>query len=105
MTFLFEGEGEFPISRIAQSKAIWANNVTITSAKLTADVATQDTDIIIFELGTSATETGSYTFEEVTNTVSHFFGTTGKWIKWRARLVGYANNNTYFENMKVYINQ
>lgn len=103
--FFFEGEGEFPVSKVAQSSPIFMNNVTITRAKLTADVATQDDDVIIFYLGTSATESGTYTFEQVTNGVNYYFSVTGKWLKWKSRLTGYTGNQTYFENLKVYINQ
>ena len=100
---LFSGEGEFPIERIAQSEAIYMNDVNITSAKLIADVAIQDTDQIIFYMAVSATESGTYTFEQVTNNVSHVFSATGKWIKWKARFLGYAGNSTYFENLRIQI--
>lgn len=105
MSFFFESEGEFPVSKIAQSSAIFMNDIIITRAKLTADVATQDDDTIIFYLGTSDTESGTYTFEQVTNGVNHYFAVTKKWLKWKARLTGYSGNQTHFSNLKVYINQ
>ena len=99
----FFGEAEFPIERIAQSKAIFMNNVTISNAKLMVDVATQDDDQIIFYMAVSSTENGTYTFEQVSNNVIHFFSGTGVWLKWKARILGFAGNNTYFENLRIQI--
>ena len=99
----FDFDGQVPITTIAQSLPIYMNNVNIVNARLTATVSTQDDDQIIFYLGVSATENGSYTWERVTNNVSHYFVAEGKWLKWRARFVGFKGNNDYFEDLKVYI--
>ena len=86
-----------------QSEVVYMDNVNITSAKLIADVATQGTDQIVFYMAVSATEGGTFTFEEVTNNVNHFFSATGLWLKWKAVFTGTLGNSTYFENLKIQI--
>ena len=104
-TFTFEGEAEFPISNTAQSTAVFADNINIANSKLSADTTIQGTDTIVFELGLSATEGGSYTWEIITNGTLHYFTVTGIWLKWRARLTGFPGNNTYFENLRIEANK
>jgi len=102
-SYLFDGEGEFPIMRIGQSSAVYSDNQTITSATLSCDETIQDTDQIKYYLGVSTTLSGTYTFEEVTNNTNHLFTATGSWIKWKIRLIGYTGNSTYVENIKITI--
>ena len=78
-----------------ESKPFWGNNEAITTAKLTITGSGDDFEI---SLGLSDTYDGTYTYEAVsgfdasqgTNSLSHTFTATGKWIKWKAVGLNYT---------------
>ena len=104
MSSWFEGEGEFPISTIAQSDPVYSDSLTITSATFSCDETKEGTDIILYYLGVSTTVSGTYTFEEVSKGADHLFTSVGSWIKWKIRFVGYSGDSTYVENIKIAVN-
>lgn len=74
-----EGEALFPT--IAQSLAVYGNDVVLVSATLTAST----TGTVSFQLGVSNNNDGTgITWESVTSGVSHNFVASGKWLYWKA---------------------
>lgn len=77
MSVVISGGGAF-FPKIVESRRIYANDETITSAKLTATT----TGDVSFAL--SADDGSNY--ENITSGSTHNFTNTGKYLKWKAIL-------------------